>query len=630
MGFDVETFLNKPDIEVFDELTKKELVVFAKHLDLKVKTTRKWRIRDSIIDHLVKTEIFDKEALQYKEENYDAIVQKRIEFEVELIMKHRKLELEKISLQVAQLEAGNCNNSDSSDKEENGDSLLQTCSKKDINVYVTENQDNETCFETFSSRPADTSVITLDSDIDYNSSTSSVPNIDENQVHDIAIKSNFPEDGVETFCTSVETDELMGNNSATLQTSICNFMEISETRNVFVQDVDSFVFTSGEKYFEPRNGYLQNVSSSDVASNEKFCDISSLHFSSPKEDFVTGSVVEDSSSFVVGRNLFSEEPSSDKSIETNRVSLGKQNFIEESPSCVSGLVQSSPSLSNLVQCGFSNLQFTNIQENSVSESNNDGLGICYGSISTIDSFDFADLEPFASKRSFCAIQTFVAEKKFSLSEDVLIHAPMEICSVNSVAGSVKESVYVNFPVNRVDLKKDLADQEKEIHIETTSDKEVTPCLDRSSLALLENKLASDQMSEILVTESQLESNIDLPSPEGIANNRESYDQVTSNHDKYVSKNDTNDNKGIQSANVNVTGVCLHEPVIQVDDKGPLDFMANCYNECENYRNESMPFLCFIVQEDVLQIIDPKSCNLTKVCGDFIADKDLFKQSIIFT
>ena len=53
MGFDVETFLNKPDIEVFDELTKKELVVFAKHLNLKVKTTRKWTIRDAIIDTLV-------------------------------------------------------------------------------------------------------------------------------------------------------------------------------------------------------------------------------------------------------------------------------------------------------------------------------------------------------------------------------------------------------------------------------------------------------------------------------------------------------------------------------------------------------------------------------------------------
>ncbi|VDI47440.1 Hypothetical predicted protein [Mytilus galloprovincialis] len=89
MAFDAGKFLKTPDLEVFDNLKKEELVLLAKHLKLDFKVSmRKQIIKNLVIDKLVHAEILGEEALELK-----------LELEHELKLKELEMkEMEKIKV----------------------------------------------------------------------------------------------------------------------------------------------------------------------------------------------------------------------------------------------------------------------------------------------------------------------------------------------------------------------------------------------------------------------------------------------------------------------------------------------------------------------------------------------------
>ena len=69
MIFEVVIFLEKHDLEEFDNFKKDDLVLLAKHLKLDFKGS----IKNLVIDKLVDTDIFGDEILELKVERVDAL-----------------------------------------------------------------------------------------------------------------------------------------------------------------------------------------------------------------------------------------------------------------------------------------------------------------------------------------------------------------------------------------------------------------------------------------------------------------------------------------------------------------------------------------------------------------------------
>ena len=92
MVFEVSNFLEKPDLEEFDNLKKDDLVLLAKHLKIDFKASmRKLIIKNLVIDKLVDTNIFGEEILKLKVERVDAL--KLNQLELDHVFKIKQLEL---------------------------------------------------------------------------------------------------------------------------------------------------------------------------------------------------------------------------------------------------------------------------------------------------------------------------------------------------------------------------------------------------------------------------------------------------------------------------------------------------------------------------------------------------------
>ena len=91
---------SSPSQEVFDSLSKDELITLGKHLDLEVKTSmRKDQIQEIILKHLVGLKLFD-----------ISVLESRLTPDVELRKLELQLELKKLEMQknTRNLENENC------------------------------------------------------------------------------------------------------------------------------------------------------------------------------------------------------------------------------------------------------------------------------------------------------------------------------------------------------------------------------------------------------------------------------------------------------------------------------------------------------------------------------------------
>ena len=98
----VEDFVSEPTIEKLLKLKREHLISLMSHYDLVVdKSKRKAQIRDVLISHMVKNDIFNDDALEYmpKEEKSETLRIREMELEHEKEMRLRELEYEREKLE---------------------------------------------------------------------------------------------------------------------------------------------------------------------------------------------------------------------------------------------------------------------------------------------------------------------------------------------------------------------------------------------------------------------------------------------------------------------------------------------------------------------------------------------------
>ena len=110
-NFKVETFLEDPDVDVFDILNKDNLIALGKNFGLSLtKAVHKSIIKQTVLNKLIEQEIFSEENLDYEEspspsvESPNSSVELQLKLAHEKEMKEKELEMKKIELKAKERE----------------------------------------------------------------------------------------------------------------------------------------------------------------------------------------------------------------------------------------------------------------------------------------------------------------------------------------------------------------------------------------------------------------------------------------------------------------------------------------------------------------------------------------------